>query len=154
MLRMAVILACLLGISPPAFAQAARSADERVKALLENDQVRVREMRWPPGSRTAPANFPNSFVYPLTEGTLVIAHPGRTPFEMSFRAGEPLWLPSQSASTANETQKEIRALVVEIKVSAPVKRGVKARAAAGSKPKAAPKPQQKSAGTAGTTKKN
>ena len=47
---------------------------------------------------------------------------------MSFRAGEALWLPSQLAATSNETDKEIRALVVEIKAKPPVTPRAKGKA--------------------------
>ena len=49
---------------------------------------------------------------------------------MSFRAGEALWLPSQLAATSNETDKEIRALVVEIKAKPPVTPRAKGKAKA------------------------
>ena len=99
-----------------------------IKELLDNVQIKVMEMRLKPGARTTSDNRPNSFVYSLTDGTLVFVPPGRTSYEMSFRAGEALWLPAQTAITANETAKEIRALVVEIKAPPPKR----ARTVAGS----------------------
>ena len=87
----------------------------------------MKELRLRPRSKIGPTTYPNSFVYPLTDGTIVFTHPGKTPFEMSFRAGEALWLPSQLAATSNETDKEIRALVVEIKAKPPVTRAQRAR---------------------------
>ena len=86
-----------------------------IKELLDNVQIKVMEMRLKPGARTTSDNRPNSFVYSLTDGTLVFVPPGRTSYEMSFRAGEALWLPAQATALANEGDKEIRALVVEIK---------------------------------------
>lgn len=131
-------LACLFLGTSAATAQTP-SADQVSKALLENPQIRVFEMRLKPGARTSSENRPNTFVYSLTDGTLVFVPPGRTPYEMSFRAGEALWLPAQATALANEGDKEIRALVVEIKEKpAPVARPRKAApqpAAAG--PKAA-----------------
>ena len=105
-------------------AQAAKPANgETATALLENDQVRVREMRFKPGAKTPASAHPSSFAYALTDGALVFAPPGRTPYELTFKAGEALWLP-QSTAAANETNREIRVLVVEIKGRAPsVKRG-------------------------------
>ena len=128
MLRTSIGIVILLLSVTGALAQPAKKAEEHARILLQNDQIAVREQVWAPASKTAPANFPNSFIYPLTDGTLVITHPGRTPFEMSFRAGEALWLPAQTAITANETAKEIRALVVEIKAPPPKR----ARTVAGS----------------------
>lgn len=104
----------------PASAQQSKTVPETSRSLLDNEQVKVKELRLAPRSKIGPAAYPNSFVYPLTDGTIVFTHPGKTPFEMSFRAGEALWLPSQLAATSNETDKEIRALVVEIKAKPPV----------------------------------
>jgi hypothetical protein len=111
----------------PASAQQPKSSGETSRSLLDNEQVKVKELRLAPKSRIAPATYPNSFVYPLTDGTIVFTHPGKTPFEVSFRAGEALWLPSQLAATSNETDKEIRALVVEIKQKPAVKPGAKVK---------------------------
>lgn len=107
-------LACLV-LGTTAAAAQTPSADQEPKPLLDNPQIRVFEMRLKPGARTSSDNRPNTFVYSLTDGTLVFVPPGRTPYEMSFRAGEALWLPAQATALANEGDKEIRALVVEIK---------------------------------------
>jgi hypothetical protein len=124
----------------PASAQI-KTVEETSRSLLNNEQVKVKELRLAPRSKLAPAAYPNSFVYPLTDGTIVFTHPGKTPFEMSFRAGEALWLPSQLAATSNETDKEIRALVVEIKAKPPVApRKGKAKAKGGTKTVAAKAP--------------
>jgi quercetin dioxygenase-like cupin family protein len=117
-----VLLAALalMGTIVAAQAQATKPADgETATPLLENEQVRVREMRFKPGAKTPASSNPNSFVYALTDGALIFAPPGRTPYELTFKAGEALWLPAQSTTTANETNREIRVLVVEIKARAP-----------------------------------
>lgn len=124
-------------------------ADGTPKPLLENAQIKVIEMRLKPGAKTEPAERPNSFVYSLTEGTLVFVPPGRTPYEMSFQAGEALWLPSQTTALANEGSKEIRALVVEIKEKAPTARRAAPKSKAVGKPAksdaaSTPKPAAKS----------
>lgn len=122
----------LMGMIAAAQAQAAKQADsETATGLLENEQVRVREMRFKPGAKTSASSNPNSFVYALTDGALVFAPPGRTPYELTFKAGEALWLPAQSTTTANETNREIRVLVVEIKARAPS--GKRARGKGGSR---------------------
>ncbi len=64
---------------------------------------------------------------------------------MSFRAGEALWIPSQLAATSNETDKEIRALVVEIKQKPAVKSGAKSKSKAKTGSKAGAKPTAKTA---------
>ena len=112
----------------PASAQQPKIRRETFRSLLKNEQIKVKEMRLPARSKIAPATYPNSFVYGLTDGTIVFTLPGKTPFEMRFRAGEALWLPSQLAATSNETDKEIRALVVEIKAKPPVAPRAKGKA--------------------------
>jgi len=126
----------------PASAQQPKpSAEQAFRSLLENDQVNVKELRLRPGAKIAPATYPNSFIYGLTEGAIVVTLPGKTPYEVSFRAGEAVWIPSQLTATANETDKEIRALVVEIKQKA----SVAPRGKSKSKAKAAPKAGAKAA---------
>jgi len=142
MLRISIGIVILLLSITGAPAQPANKTEDRARTLLQNDQVTVREQVWAPASRTGPANFPNSFIYPLTDGTLVITHPGRTPFEMSFRAGEALWLPAQTAITANETAREIRALVVEIKAPPPKRARTVARSAGKTRNPKAPSKQK------------
>jgi hypothetical protein len=135
--RIMSLLVIGMALIVPASAQQ-KPAAETSRSLLDNEQVKVKEIRLAPRSKIGPTAYPNSFVYPLTDGTIVFTHPGKTPFEMSFRAGEALWLPSQLAATSNETDKEIRALVVEIKAKPPVApRKGKAKAKGGTKTAAA-----------------
>ena len=129
-----LLLTCTFPIGSVSAQQARPVSEEASRPLLDNEQVRVKELRLRPGGRIGPAANPNSFVYPLTDGTIVFTHPGKTPFEMSFRAGEALWLPSQVAATANETDKEIRALIGEIKQKPPVRPGAKSKAKGKAKP--------------------
>ena len=84
-------------------------------------------MRFKPGAKTPASAHPSSFAYALTDGALVFAPPGRTPYELTFKAGEALWLP-QSTAAANETNQEVRVLVVELKARAPSGRRGKAKA--------------------------
>ena len=88
---------------------------DAAKVLLENEQVRVIEMRFKPGVKFDTTSHPNRFIYGLSDGALLFSPPGRTPYELSFRAGEALWLPAQAMATQNEGDKEVRALVVELK---------------------------------------
>ena len=124
----------MISVMPAAAQQPKPSATETFRSLIENEQVSVKEMRLRPGAKIPPATYPNSFVYGLTDGSIVYTPPGRTGFEISFRAGEAVWIPSQLTATANETDKEIRALVVEIKAKPPVAAKSKSKGKAGAKP--------------------
>jgi len=131
-------LALALTILPASLGLAQTAADTQ-KSLLENEQIRVREIRLAPGSKQPAAPRPNTFLYALTDGAIVFTPPGRKGYELIFKAGEALWLPSQETATANEGDTEVRALVVEIKGRQPAaKKGRAARGKKGSK-KATPK---------------
>jgi hypothetical protein len=127
------VLALALTLLPAAsvLAQDAPPAKAPGAALLENEQIRVREVRFAPGTKQPAAARPNTFFYALTDGSLVFTPPGRKEYELTFKAGEALWLPSQETGTANEGDKEVRALVVEIKARPPAgkagKKGAKGK---------------------------
>jgi hypothetical protein len=120
----------------PASAALAQNGPAKPKSLLENEQIRVREIRLAPGTKQAAEPRPNTFLYALTDGSIVFTPPGRKGYELSFQAGEALWLPSQETATANEGDKEVRALIVEIKSRPPAaKKGRAPKGKKGSKPK-------------------
>ena len=109
----------------PATSGLAQNAPAAKAPLLENEQIRVREVRFAPGARQPAVARPNTFFYALTDGSLVFTPPGRKEYELTFKAGEALWLPSQETGTANEGDKEVRALMVEIKARAPAGKAAK-----------------------------
>lgn len=137
---MAVALPLLIMASPVA-SQTARPAEpDSGPKLLENEQIKVRELRMKAGARIAAQSLPNTFLYALTDGSLVFTQPGRTPYELSFKAGEALWLPSQQAAMANDFGKDIRALLVEIKQRPATAGRPKAKGKAGKQTKSKTKP--------------
>ena len=118
------VLALALTILPASLC-VAQNAAPAPKSLMENDQIRVREIRMAPGAKQPAAARPNTFLYALTDGSIVFTPPGRKEYELTFKAGEALWLPSQETGTANEGDKEVRALMVEIKARAPAGKAAK-----------------------------
>lgn len=131
------VLALALTILPASLSLA-QNAPAAPKSLLENEQIKVREIRLAPGAKQPSAARPNTFLYALTDGSIVFTPPGRKGYELTFKAGEALWLPSQETATANEGDKEVRALVVEIKGRAPAaKKGRAPKGKKGSKKGAA-----------------
>ncbi|MFZ5690784.1 MAG: hypothetical protein ACOY5F_05970 [Pseudomonadota bacterium] len=132
------VLALALTILPASLSLA-QTAPAAPKSLLENEQIRVREIRMAPGAKQPSAARPNTFLYALTDGSIVFTPPGRKGYELTFKAGEALWLPSQETAASNEGDKEVRALLVEIKGRAPAaaKKGRATKAKKGSKKGAA-----------------
>jgi hypothetical protein len=131
------VLALALTILPASLGLA-QNAPAAPKSLLENEQIKVREIKLAPGAKQPSAARPNTFLYALTDGAIVFTPPGRKGYELTFKAGEALWLPSQETATANEGDKEVRALLVEIKGRAPAaKKGRAPKGKKGSKKGAA-----------------
>ena len=85
------------------------------KPLLDNERMRVSEMRLSPGAKIGLPSRPDQFAYLLTDATLVFSTPGKTPYQLDLKAGEATLLPAQSTEAANDSDEEVRALLVEIK---------------------------------------
>jgi hypothetical protein len=108
-------VALLVALCPAATAQN-RDAEPRVlKQLMDNERVRVFQANFKPGDKLGPRNYPNHLMYMLTDGTLVFTPEGRTGYEVSFKAGEAMWFPPLARLTENDSDKEVRVLLVEFK---------------------------------------
>jgi len=153
LLSVAVVL-----LAGPVMAQQREATDARVyKQLLDNERVRVFQANFKPGDKLATRNYPNHLIYTLTDGTLVFTPAGRTAYEVNFKAGETMWFPPLARATENDSDKEVRVLVVEFKDGAApravaakgkskARQKARARAKAPAKPAARPAARPK-AGT-------
>jgi hypothetical protein len=117
-----VMVPCrLLALAIPLLVPLAANAQERKaepeapKVLLDTERVRVTEVRVKPGAKFQLKGQPYQFVYMLTDGSLVFSPPGKQAYELMLRAGEVSLLPSQSMMPENDGEKELRAVLVEIK---------------------------------------
>src|SRR5207244_11130035 len=103
-----------------------------------------------PGARSSSKGNPIQFIYILTAGPLVSRPPGKMPYQFLLKAGEVSLLPSQSIAE-NDGEKELRAVLVEIKEGTRVAtkastgkskaRAVRSRAKPKTRAPAAPRPQ-------------
>ena len=109
-------LAILLAMAAVAHAQAPtpKVDAQGQKVLLDNERVRVTEVRVKPGGKLDLKGSPYQFLYMLTDGSLVFSPAGKMPYEFLLKAGEVSLLPSQS-SAENDSEKELRAVLVELK---------------------------------------
>jgi hypothetical protein len=105
--------AMLLGLSGLVAAQDASTAT--YKQLIDNERVRVFEAVFKPGAKLATRNYSAHLVYAPAEGTLVFTPPGRRGYEVNFNAGDAMWFGPLARSTENDSDREVRILIVEFK---------------------------------------
>ena len=87
------------------------------RVVMENDRVRMIEIHIKARSKVnvdSPAGR-ERFLYMLSDGALVLAPPGKTPYEFALHAGETAVFPALSPTVENDTDQAVRALMVEIK---------------------------------------
>ena len=135
-----LVAALLLVLSGLVVAQEGGGASRVFKVVLDNESVRVRQGSFKPGDKVGMSSYPSHLVYPLNDGTLIFEPSGRTGYEVNFKAGEALWFGPVSRAIENDSDQEVRILLVEL-------RGGATGRAAGSKArgKAKPKPKAKAA---------
>jgi len=116
-------LAAVAFIAATSFAAAQPDPDKPVtppdsyRVVMENDRMRMIEVHIRAHSKVnvdSPANR-ERFLYMLSDGALILAPPGKTPYEFALHAGETAVFPAVSPVVENDTNSAVRALMVEIK---------------------------------------
>jgi hypothetical protein len=105
------------------------TAPDSYRVVMENDRVRMIEVHVKPRSKVnveSPAER-ERFLYMLTDGALVLAPPGKTPYEFALQAGETAVFPAVSPVVQNDTDQPVRALMVEIKSGSRAVAGVRGK---------------------------
>lgn len=86
------------------------------KVVTENDQVRAFEVTFAPGAKIGLHQHPDHVAYALTAGKLTVSgQDGGAPQEIELKAGQAMFLAGQAHSAENKTDKEIKAIVVELR---------------------------------------
>lgn len=91
------------------------------KCILENDQVRLCEIRFRPGDRIGAHSHPNHAVYVTSPGKLRITASNGQATDAEFKVGDAIWIPAETHSAVNVGNTELRAVVFELKENDPVK---------------------------------
>lgn len=117
------LLVAVALIAGPSFAVAQPDPQKPVtppdsyRIVMENERVRMIEVHVKPHSKVnvdSPAGR-DRFLYMLSDGALILAPPGKTPYEFALHAGETAVFPAVSPTVENDTDSPVRALMVEIK---------------------------------------
>ena len=126
LIRLALLpAAAFLAFASGAAAQTQSTADperpvtppDSYRVVMENERVRIIEVHIKAHSKVnvdSPAGR-DRFLYMLSDGALVLAAPGKTPYEFALHAGETAVFPAISPVVENDTDAPVRALMVEIK---------------------------------------
>ena len=87
------------------------------RVVMENERVRMIEVHVKPHSKVNVDSEPGRerFLYMLSDGALILAPPGKMPYEFALHAGETAVFPAVSPTVENDTDSAVRALMVEIK---------------------------------------
>jgi hypothetical protein len=102
------------------------------RVVMENERVRIVEINIKAHSKVnvdSPANR-ERFLYMLSDGALILAPPGKTPYEFALHAGETAVFPAVSPTVENDTDAPVRALMLEVKEGTRIATGGKSRHAA------------------------
>ena len=105
--------AALLALASSAVAQTQSTADperpvtppDSYRVVMENERVRIIEIHIKAHSKVnvdSPAER-DRFLYMLSDGALILAPPGKTPYEFALHAGETAVFPAVSPTVENDT---------------------------------------------------
>ena len=118
-IRLAPLIAGLLiGATSVAVAQDKPvTPPDSYRVVMENDRVRMIEVHVKPHSKVNVESEAGRerFLYMLSDGALILAPPGKMPYEFAMHAGETAVFPAVSPTVENDTDSAVRALLVEVK---------------------------------------
>jgi quercetin dioxygenase-like cupin family protein len=101
--------------APPEPGDPAQVGPDIYKVVTENDQLRAFEVTFAPGAKIAMHKHPDHLAYALTDGKLTLTMKDGAPQEIELKAGQAMFLEAQAHAAENKTDKEIKALVVELR---------------------------------------
>jgi len=125
MTRLVALAGALFGATPIALAQDKGkpvTPPDSYRVVMENERVRMIEININPHSKINVESQVGRerFLYMLSDGALILAPPGKAPYEFALHAGETAVFPAVSPTVENDTDSAVRALLVEMKEPARV----------------------------------
>ncbi len=122
-------LAALFALAPAACTTAAADTSKKAappgdpaivakdvyKLLLENERVRVFDVKFTPGQKAAMHSHPDHVVYVLDDATLRLTGADGKSQDVSIKAGQALFLPAGPHAAENVGKTSAHNLVIELK---------------------------------------
>jgi beta-alanine degradation protein BauB len=94
---------------------AIKVAPDIYKVLLENDTVRVLEVRMKKGTKSEMHSHPKSVAICLNDQRLKFTFPNGKSEDVDLKRGQAIWLDALSHSVENTGTEDVNAVVVELK---------------------------------------
>ena len=94
---------------------AIKVAPESYKVLLENDAVRVLEVRIKQGAKSEMHSHPRSVAVCLNDQRLKFTFPNGKSEDVDLKGGQAVWLDALSHAVENTGTEDVSSLVVELK---------------------------------------
>jgi quercetin dioxygenase-like cupin family protein len=93
-----------------------KAPTKALKLLLENERVRVLDVRLRPGEREPMHNHPsNHVIYVVSDAKFKLTSPDGRTNQMDLKAGQTIWMDAGSHATENVGSTDGHLLVVEVK---------------------------------------
>jgi quercetin dioxygenase-like cupin family protein len=94
---------------------AVEAASNVYKLIMENDRVRVFDVRFKPGEKAAMHMHPDHMVYIFNDGKLNLTPSKGKTQELDLKAGQAIWMEATSHAAENLGKSDAHLLVVELK---------------------------------------
>jgi beta-alanine degradation protein BauB len=91
------------------------AAPEMTTVVMENDRVRVLDVKFKPGQKTIMHGHPDHVIYVLKDSKIKMTLPSGSSNEVSLKAGQAIWMNAGQHAVENLGKGEVHNLVIEIK---------------------------------------
>jgi len=85
------------------------------KLVMENDCVRVLDVRFKPGEKTPMHSHPDHIVYVFNDGKLKLTPLKNKVQELDLQTGQAFWFDATTHTAENPGKTDVHLLVVELK---------------------------------------
>ncbi|MGZ6346831.1 MAG: cupin domain-containing protein [Anaerolineales bacterium] len=101
--------------SKTAWADPTEVASDVYSLILENDRVRMFDVRFKPGQRAEMHGHPDHVIYVISDYTLNLMLPDGISQEVPLKAGQAFWMNAGPHAAENIGKTEGHAVVIELK---------------------------------------
>ena len=112
-----ILFCCVFALllRPVAAQDPVKVSPEYYKVLLDNDEMRLLEVRIKPGEKEPVHSHPPGVVYALSDAKVKSTSADGKSEEVKMKNGEARWRDATTHSVENTGDTEVRALVIELK---------------------------------------